>query len=287
MFNFHRETLFEELFCSLNIFLFALPLTCSFWEPQRPLQCWQCLLALLSLSDTNEVDIPPNTRVGTKRYMPPEVLDESLNRNHFQSYIMADMYSFGLILWEIARRCVSGGKKEMSLKSYYSWEMFTKPFWSERIKVGVLQTVSDFLSLPLYSCWCCSKPSRKYLSEPSLSGYLLPYPDQWMHGSGLTASFPWLVIHHLLLLFLPSHFSLRFSPTHQPPSLLPHSASPYLPAGPHSQPHCCILCASSADIAQRHWRVGHPFLNTHFFFCQKKNIVIVHYDFPTSIRISN
>ncbi|GAB5570627.1 bone morphogenetic protein receptor type-1B isoform X3 [Prionailurus iriomotensis] len=59
--------------------------------------------------DTNEVDIPPNTRVGTKRYMPPEVLDESLNRNHFQSYIMADMYSFGLILWEVARRCVSGG----------------------------------------------------------------------------------------------------------------------------------------------------------------------------------
>lgn len=61
-------------------------------------------------SDTNEVDIPPNTRVGTKRYMPPEVLDETLNRSHFQSYIMADMYSFGLILWEIARRCVSRGR---------------------------------------------------------------------------------------------------------------------------------------------------------------------------------
>lgn len=61
------------------------------------------------LSDTNEVDIPPNTKVGTKRYMPPEVLDETLNKSHFQSYIMADMYSFGLILWEIARRCVSGG----------------------------------------------------------------------------------------------------------------------------------------------------------------------------------
>ncbi|XP_062398935.1 bone morphogenetic protein receptor type-1B [Sardina pilchardus] len=66
-------------------------------------------LAVKFISDTNEVDIPPNTRVGTKRFMPPEVLDESLNRNHFQSYIMADMYSFGLILWEIARRCVSGG----------------------------------------------------------------------------------------------------------------------------------------------------------------------------------
>lgn len=68
-------------------------------------------------SDTNEVDIPPNTRVGTKRYMPPEVLDETLNRSHFQSYIMADMYSFGLILWEIARRCVSGGKYR---KIYFS-----------------------------------------------------------------------------------------------------------------------------------------------------------------------
>ncbi|XP_072288774.1 bone morphogenetic protein receptor type-1B isoform X1 [Eucyclogobius newberryi] len=66
-------------------------------------------LAVKFISDTNEVDIPPNTRVGTKRYMPPEVLDETLNRSHFQSYIMADMYSFGLILWEIARCCISGG----------------------------------------------------------------------------------------------------------------------------------------------------------------------------------
>ncbi|XP_073730724.1 bone morphogenetic protein receptor, type IBb isoform X2 [Misgurnus anguillicaudatus] len=66
-------------------------------------------LAVKFISDTNEVDIPPNTRVGTKRYMAPEVLDESLNRSHFQSYIMADMYSFGLILWEMARRCSSAG----------------------------------------------------------------------------------------------------------------------------------------------------------------------------------
>ncbi|XP_023692423.1 bone morphogenetic protein receptor type-1B [Paramormyrops kingsleyae] len=76
-------------------------------------------LAVKFISDTNEVDIPPNTRVGTKRYMPPEVLDESLNRKHFQSYIMADMYSFGLILWEIARRCVSGGIMEEYQLPYY------------------------------------------------------------------------------------------------------------------------------------------------------------------------
>ncbi|XP_041825778.1 bone morphogenetic protein receptor, type IBb isoform X2 [Melanotaenia boesemani] len=76
-----------------------------------------CCIADLGLavkfnSDTNEVDIPPNLRVGTKRYMPPEVLDETLNRSTFQSFIMADMYSFGLILWEMGRRCISGGVVE-------------------------------------------------------------------------------------------------------------------------------------------------------------------------------
>ncbi|TWW66088.1 Bone morphogenetic protein receptor type-1B [Takifugu flavidus] len=73
-----------------------------------------CCIADLGLavkfnSDSNEVDIPPNLRVGTKRYMPPEVLDESLNRSYFQSFIMADMYSFGLIMWEMARRSTFGG----------------------------------------------------------------------------------------------------------------------------------------------------------------------------------
>uniref|UniRef100_A0A3B3Q5S4 Serine/threonine-protein kinase receptor n=2 Tax=Paramormyrops kingsleyae TaxID=1676925 RepID=A0A3B3Q5S4_9TELE len=76
-------------------------------------------LAVKFISDTNEVDIPPNTRVGTKRYMAPEVLDESLNRVHFQSYIMADMYSFGLILWEITRKCISGGIVEEFQLPYY------------------------------------------------------------------------------------------------------------------------------------------------------------------------
>uniref|UniRef100_A0A3Q1APA6 Serine/threonine-protein kinase receptor n=1 Tax=Amphiprion ocellaris TaxID=80972 RepID=A0A3Q1APA6_AMPOC len=73
-----------------------------------------CCIADLGLavkfnSDTNEVDIPTNLRVGTKRYMPPEVLEETLNRSDVQSFIMADMYSFGLIVWEMARRCISGG----------------------------------------------------------------------------------------------------------------------------------------------------------------------------------
>lgn len=55
------------------------------------------------------MDVPLSTRVGTRRYMAPEVLNESLNKNHFQAYIMADIYSYGLVIWEMARRCVTGG----------------------------------------------------------------------------------------------------------------------------------------------------------------------------------
>lgn len=63
----------------------------------------------LSLSDTNEVDVPLSTRMGTRRYMAPEVLDETMNKTQFQAYIMADIYSYGLVVWEMARRCVTGG----------------------------------------------------------------------------------------------------------------------------------------------------------------------------------
>lgn len=58
---------------------------------------------------TDSVDIALNHRVGTKRYMAPEVLEETINSNHFDSYKRADVYAFGLVLWEIARRCNVGG----------------------------------------------------------------------------------------------------------------------------------------------------------------------------------
>lgn len=37
-----------------------------------------------------------------------KVLDETINNNHFDSFKRADVYAFGLILWEIARRCNIG-----------------------------------------------------------------------------------------------------------------------------------------------------------------------------------
>lgn len=59
--------------------------------------------------NTNTVDIPLNNRVGTKRYMAPEVLDETMIIEQFDSFKRADVYALGLIFWEIARRCNAGG----------------------------------------------------------------------------------------------------------------------------------------------------------------------------------
>lgn len=42
--------------------------------------------------------------------MAPEVLDETINMKHFDSFKCADIYALGLVYWEIARRCNTGGK---------------------------------------------------------------------------------------------------------------------------------------------------------------------------------
>lgn len=83
-----------------------------------------CAIADLGLAvrhdaATDTVDIPPNNRVGTKRYMAPEVLDETLNMNHFDSFKRADVYALGLVLWEITRRCNVGGIYEDYQLPYY------------------------------------------------------------------------------------------------------------------------------------------------------------------------
>lgn len=83
-----------------------------------------CVIADFGLSVrydslTKEIDIAPNTRVGTKRYMAPEVLDETLHQEIFDCYKMADMYSFSLVLWEMARRCSVGGEVDEFQVPYY------------------------------------------------------------------------------------------------------------------------------------------------------------------------
>lgn len=83
-----------------------------------------CAIADLGLavrydSTTDTVDIIPNSRVGTKRYLAPEYLDDSMNVNHIDSFKRADVYALGLVYWEIARRCNTGGGCEEYQLPYY------------------------------------------------------------------------------------------------------------------------------------------------------------------------
>ncbi|XP_069717704.1 activin receptor type-1C [Phaenicophaeus curvirostris] len=83
-----------------------------------------CAIADLGLavkhdSVLNTIDIPQNPRVGTRRYMAPEILDDVMNTNIFESFKRADIYSLGLVYWEIARRCSVGGVMEEYQLPYY------------------------------------------------------------------------------------------------------------------------------------------------------------------------
>uniref|UniRef100_A0ACB8ELD2 Serine/threonine-protein kinase receptor R3 n=1 Tax=Sphaerodactylus townsendi TaxID=933632 RepID=A0ACB8ELD2_9SAUR len=75
----------------------------------------QCCIADLGLavmhSQSNDyLDIGNNPRVGTKRYMAPEVLDEQIRMDFFESFKQTDIWAYGLVLWEIARRTVVNGE---------------------------------------------------------------------------------------------------------------------------------------------------------------------------------
>jgi serine/threonine protein kinase len=66
-----------------------------------------CLIADLGLCvrlADQELDIPFNNKVGTKRYMAPELLDESINERQFDAWKRADVYSLALVFWELASR---------------------------------------------------------------------------------------------------------------------------------------------------------------------------------------
>ncbi|KAG8452340.1 hypothetical protein GDO86_004228 [Hymenochirus boettgeri] len=74
-------------------------------------QCCIADLGLAVMHSQNEdyLDIGTNPKVGTKRYMAPEVLDETIRTDSFESYKQTDMWAYGLVLWEICRRTIVNG----------------------------------------------------------------------------------------------------------------------------------------------------------------------------------
>jgi len=69
----------------------------------------ECVIADLGLAVKlvdDKLDIPVNNREGTKRYLSPEVLAETINTEQFDSFRRADIYALGLVFWELATRTV-------------------------------------------------------------------------------------------------------------------------------------------------------------------------------------
>ena len=67
-------------------------------------------LAVIHSQSHDYLDVGNNPRVGTKRYMAPEVLDETIRVDVFESYKQTDIWALGLVFWEITRRTIVNGK---------------------------------------------------------------------------------------------------------------------------------------------------------------------------------
>ncbi|KAJ0171282.1 hypothetical protein K1T71_012832 [Dendrolimus kikuchii] len=67
----------------------------------------ECCIGDLGLAVTPhlvETNHHHNPRQGTKRYMSPEMLDQSINVQCFEAYLRCDIYAYALVAWEACRR---------------------------------------------------------------------------------------------------------------------------------------------------------------------------------------
>lgn len=121
------------------------------------------------------LDIGNNPRVGTKRYMAPEVLSEQIRTDCFESYKKTDIWAYGLVLWEITRRTVVNGERLPAprpfppfLAAFFTFFFFF-PFPSPR-RLAVNYKHCNLVSAPgslikgpirLNQCFVCSALIRK------------------------------------------------------------------------------------------------------------------------------
>ncbi|XP_077269621.1 type I BMP receptor saxophone isoform X2 [Temnothorax americanus] len=82
-----------------------------------------CVIADFALAATQDRLIADRVdlRQGTKRYTSPEILEQTVNVECLESFRQADIYSLGLILWEVCRRCISNGVALEYALPYSEW----------------------------------------------------------------------------------------------------------------------------------------------------------------------
>lgn len=135
-------------------------------------------LAVKHVADSDEIEIAQNGRIGTRRYAAPETLDQTLDVKSFEAYKMADMYSLGLIFWEICRRCVtnSPSAKVLSCEDYelpYYDYVPSDPTWEQMCDVICVKNIrpsipsrwqnDDYLAIMskvMQECWSRNPSAR-------------------------------------------------------------------------------------------------------------------------------
>uniref|UniRef100_A0A8C5NGC5 receptor protein serine/threonine kinase n=1 Tax=Gouania willdenowi TaxID=441366 RepID=A0A8C5NGC5_GOUWI len=133
----------------------------------------RCCIADLGLAVThsqtdNLLDVGNNPKVGTKRYMAPEVLDESIQSDCFDAYKRVDIWAFGLVLWEIARRTYSNGIIEDYKPPFYDL-VPNDPSFDDMRKVVCVEQQRPFI------------PNR-WFSDPTLCALVKLMKECWYHN---------------------------------------------------------------------------------------------------------
>ncbi|XP_068752319.1 activin receptor type-1-like isoform X1 [Montipora capricornis] len=82
--------------------------------------------------------------LGTPRYMAPEILDDTVFKS-FESYKRADMYSFGLVIWEIVKRTLIEGKMLEAYELPYHGMVPAEPTAEDMKKIVVSQQKRPFV----------------------------------------------------------------------------------------------------------------------------------------------
>ncbi|KAM7411922.1 hypothetical protein PAMA_021751 [Pampus argenteus] len=137
----------------------------------------QCCIADLGLAvihsqSSDYLDVGNNPRVGTKRYMAPEVLDESIRVDSFESYKQTDIWALGLVFWEISRRTIVNGIVEEYRPPFFDL-VPSDPSYEEMKKVVCVDQQRPSLHNRLHShpilstiwkimkeCWFQNPPAR-------------------------------------------------------------------------------------------------------------------------------
>lgn len=130
----------------------------------------RCCIADLGLAVThsqadNLLDVGNNPKVGTKRYMAPEVLEETIQTDCFDAYKRVDIWAFGLVLWEIARRTYSNGIVEEYKPPFYD-QVPNDPSFEDMRKVVCVEQQRPFI------------PNR-WFSDPTLSALVKLMKECW------------------------------------------------------------------------------------------------------------